>query len=66
MSFVPSLMSLHFVSHPMSPVLCFCFLFPVLHPLSHGSAPCLTSYVPCPLGSPPWPPRPLYYVYQVS
>jgi hypothetical protein len=33
-------------SHPMSPVLCLCCLYPVLCPLSHVSVLCLPSAVP--------------------
>ncbi len=45
-SFVPSLESLYFVSHPMSPVLRLCYLSPLLCPLSQVSIPCLLSTVP--------------------
>jgi hypothetical protein len=40
-------MALLLVSRPMSPVSWLVSLSPVLCPLSHGSAPCLPSYVPC-------------------
>ncbi len=40
-------MSLCLVSRLPSPVSWLCSLSPVLCPLSHGSSPCLPSYVPC-------------------